>query len=238
MSTEKRDPDTFRPFLPAWLDQLGLSTSEFRIYAHLWRWCRTKTALRPCESSLETMKRTCRLSEDTVWRALAALETLGLIHRKKRYQATNLYSIVWPPPITLKDGVIDSPQSARRLVPAAEGRLIPANVVRNGMSTEGDEYLREEKKSSPPMSICPESLTNPEMQSAATTLRLNQPGVARLYSSFLNVKAPWLQKDRPGMVRADVVDAFTSWCKGSTAGKQAVAALGVAAQPVKDYSRL
>ncbi len=71
------------PFIPAWLDDLGLTASQFRILCHLWR--RGKTF-----SNAETIASACHLKRKTVFTILSELEGRGLIRRTPRPGQTTL----------------------------------------------------------------------------------------------------------------------------------------------------
>ena len=76
-------PSPHLPFIPSWLDDLGLPTSHFRVLCHLWR--RGETF-----SKAETIAQICRLKRDTVFEILSNLEARGLIRRKPRPGQTTL----------------------------------------------------------------------------------------------------------------------------------------------------
>ena len=83
-----------RPLIPSWLDELKLSASEFRICAHLWRRAGKHNT---CYPGAESMARDCRLSRDTVWKALRALERRGLLQRgKSGTRNSNTYRLFTP----------------------------------------------------------------------------------------------------------------------------------------------
>lgn len=84
MSEEPR-----RPFIPGWLDELGLPQSWFRVYCHLWR-------RGDCHSSAGTIATACKMKRSTVFEALAGLETEGLIRRTARPGRTTLIEPVTP----------------------------------------------------------------------------------------------------------------------------------------------
>ena len=71
------------PLIPSWLDEAGLSPTQFRVACHIWRRGRTY-------SNVATIGKVCRLKRDTVFDALADLEKAGLIHRQSRPGQTTL----------------------------------------------------------------------------------------------------------------------------------------------------
>jgi len=64
------------PFIPNWLDDLELTPSEFRLYAHL---CRRGE----CHSKIDTIGQKCGLKRVTICDLLSRLESKGLIERKR-----------------------------------------------------------------------------------------------------------------------------------------------------------
>lgn len=74
------------PFLPAWLDELGLSASEFRVLMTLWSRANRDMV---CWPSVALISSTCRLHADTVWAALRSLEGRELILRRKHSGTRN-----------------------------------------------------------------------------------------------------------------------------------------------------
>ena len=99
MTTEQApDPDANsapcrRPFIPAWLDEAGLTAADFRVLANLWRRAGRRGVCWPAVSSIA---RTCRLDLKTVWAVLRRLEAAGFLRRQKHYRNANEYVLtVW-----------------------------------------------------------------------------------------------------------------------------------------------
>lgn len=116
------------PFIPRWLDELGLAANEFRVLCHLWRRGRGT-----CFPSGETIAQTCRLHPDTVWKVLKKLETQSLIRRRPKTGSRgrhNEYELLVPTDFKCEenhpsdsavsnlhpDRVFDSPKSRGRKV--------------------------------------------------------------------------------------------------------------------------
>lgn len=74
-------------FMPAWLDDAGLTPVQMRVYVHLAR--RGDTW-----SSAATIADICRINRKSVFSALAALEKMGLIRRESRAGETTLITLV------------------------------------------------------------------------------------------------------------------------------------------------
>lgn len=210
-----------RPFLPAWLDDLGLTAQQFRVVLHLWRWARTRCGMKPCTSSIETITSTCRLAENTVWRCIRALENRGLVRRVKRFRRPNEYHLQLPASITAKEGVNISPQTAMLLTTANEG-------VTNHRKRGGGRGLvlgkrRREGNTAPSLPfMLPANLSDAEVQSLAEGFNLGGGAVQRLYAEFCAVKGAWIAKDFPGLSRAGVPDALASYLRHDSRGKKAL----------------
>ena len=71
------------PLIPSWLDEAGLSPTQFRVACHIWR-------RGSIYSNAATIGKVCRLKRDTVFDALADLEKAGLINRQSRPGQTTL----------------------------------------------------------------------------------------------------------------------------------------------------
>lgn len=74
---------TYRPFIPAWLDDAGLSPVQFRVACHIWR-------VGSVYAKAATLAKVCRIKRDTVFEALDYLENAGFIHRQSRSGQTTL----------------------------------------------------------------------------------------------------------------------------------------------------
>ena len=97
------------PFVPSWLDDLGLPTTHFRVLCHLHRRAGKDGRCYPSAPSIATI---CKIHRNTVWPALAKLEELGLIERmKKSFGGSNAYLL--KSPIGTNQGPIESIQSAQ-----------------------------------------------------------------------------------------------------------------------------
>lgn len=79
-------------FIPAAVDEAGLTPQEFRIYVHLAR-LDGKGIEFP---SVENMARACRMNKDTVWAALKALGDRGLILRMSSAGKASKYQLTQP----------------------------------------------------------------------------------------------------------------------------------------------
>lgn len=107
-----------RPFIPAWLDDAGLSAAEIRVFIHLCR--RSENSSGIAWPSYAAMIEKTGLGKSTIRRAIEELERRGLIARLgKRFGGTCQYQIL--PSNSSTTGTIESP-----IVPP-EGQLVSPN---------------------------------------------------------------------------------------------------------------
>lgn len=66
-----------RPFIPSWLDDLGLPAAEFRVFLHLCRRADNSTGI--AWPSYESMIETCGMGKSTIRRAIECLQDRKLI---------------------------------------------------------------------------------------------------------------------------------------------------------------
>lgn len=72
------------PFIPAWLDDLGLDSREFRVYCHVLR-------RGECWEASEEIAEHCRMNRKTVYAVLSRLEARGLVEVEHRPGRTTVY---------------------------------------------------------------------------------------------------------------------------------------------------
>lgn len=93
-----------RPFIPAQLDDYGLPSTTFRVYAAV---CRNAGRDGVCFASVKTLARRCRLHLDTVRASLKTLHELGLVGKKENTGQTTSYTVTplgaWKPSPFIKD---------------------------------------------------------------------------------------------------------------------------------------
>lgn len=80
-----------KPYIPATLDDAGLSPSAFRVYCRI---ARRWSPERGCDESASNMAAACRLKRLTVFRALSELEDAKLIKRTERPGQTTRIDII------------------------------------------------------------------------------------------------------------------------------------------------
>jgi hypothetical protein len=93
-STEKKNA-----FVPAWLDDLGLTPLQFRLYCHISR-------RGQCWEAAGNIAKACCVNRNSVWPALNFLVGAGLVQQERREGQTSILSI------------IPNPDANRRQVPA------------------------------------------------------------------------------------------------------------------------
>jgi hypothetical protein len=132
-----------KPFIPAWLDDFGLPCAEFRVCADLWRRADAKGQ---CYPSGANIMKVCRISENTLWKALKNLEARGLLQRRNTQRA-NLYQMIVPGFATAKGGATENllpsdlreqlPQTEGEQLPQSERQLLPQKRRHKGYPSEG-----------------------------------------------------------------------------------------------------
>lgn len=124
-----------RPFIPAWLDDLGLGPREFRVLCHLWR--RGET-----HSTAATIAAVCRIKRETVFSILTELEKLGLVRREHRQGRTTLIQPV--PPNGTGGRANPSPQTGHPVSPETGRDLFPQTGHHPSPQTGRKGYPRKE----------------------------------------------------------------------------------------------
>ena len=69
-----------KPFIPAWLDDAGLSSAEMRVFIHLLRSADNKNGI--AWSAYKRMTEKTGMGKSTIRRALEELQRRGLITKK------------------------------------------------------------------------------------------------------------------------------------------------------------
>ena len=134
-------------FIPALLDDYGLTPPEFRIFCRISR-------RGVCDESVPNMARGCRMNPDTAWKAIKFLCAVGMVKRTPRHGETTVFEITpmsrWAkPPINR-----DAPDPATRpLVSGATHRKVmgghpPETEGHKGTPPEGTPF-KESKRASP-----------------------------------------------------------------------------------------
>jgi hypothetical protein len=123
-----------RPFIPAWLDDFGLSQGAFRVACNLWRRLNRKTG--QCNPSLHNIGNTCRMSRRQVLRALNELENRQIVTRcKQGYGKTNSYSLRQP-----STGVESAPIDTSQSVPNQHHQSVSNQHLLIGVESAPQRY--------------------------------------------------------------------------------------------------
>jgi hypothetical protein len=123
------------PFIPIWLDDLGLSPGPFRVLCHLWRKRNRKTG--QCNPSLKSIAKACGFKKpDTVSGYLTELRDRGLVSwRKAKFAGSNHYKLLVPIPPS--NGVIDETN-----IPVERGINTPVEWGINTPAERGRKVLQ------------------------------------------------------------------------------------------------
>lgn len=125
------------PFIPAKLDDAGLTAAQFRIVARIAR-------RGDCNESVPKMARGCRLDKGTVWAALSALLDLKFITKTSRPGRSTLYKVasseLWSAPTRNghppeKTGRVAKPDDTH---PKRQGDHPPEKTGHKGYPFEGN----------------------------------------------------------------------------------------------------
>lgn len=184
------------PFIPGWVDDLGLRPTPFRVWMHAWR--RGETY-----SSAATIAKVCRLKRETVFQALAELEAAGLIVRVSRKGQTTLIKPV--PPNGTGPKRDTSPQTGQLVFPETGHHPSP-QTGHKGISPKGSP-----RKGSP---------TSADVAALADSIWKNSPPMARERSSRKEL-IDELSKQRVGMAdEAAILAALELWKKSHSWTKE------------------
>ena len=119
---------SYRPFIPAALDDYGLNSSEFRVLCHLYRRAGKD---RRCYPAAHSIAKTCKLHRDTVWGCIKKLENLGLLQRRKGRRNSNEYTLT-----EIRVGGNKGPTEANELA-ETKGQELTESDGRLSAETEG-----------------------------------------------------------------------------------------------------
>jgi hypothetical protein len=101
-------------FVHSKVDDIGLTTAEFRVYAHLSRRASSNDG---CWAGLDSMAATCRMNRDTVRNALEELRNRGMLRVTDRPGKTKIYHLTnpseWSHPPETRGSPISDPYENR-----------------------------------------------------------------------------------------------------------------------------
>lgn len=122
-SEQKKDGSSF---IHSSLDEAGLTVQEFRVFCHISR----RANGGECYASAESMAAICRIKRDTLFAAIRALESRGMLERESKIGCPTVYRITlakhWhPSPQTGQVEAVTRPPKRDRLGPIPNGDPSP-----------------------------------------------------------------------------------------------------------------
>lgn len=123
MKPEQKDGSSF---IHSSLDEAGLTVQEFRVFCHISR----RANGGECYASAESMAAICRIKRDTLFAAIRALESRGMLERESKIGCPTVYRITlekhWhPSPQTGQVEAATRPPKRDRLGPVPNGDPSP-----------------------------------------------------------------------------------------------------------------
>lgn len=109
------------PFIPIWLDELGLSAAEFRVLCALWRRRNPNTG--QCNPGVDTIAAGCKMNRKTVFKCLKRLEDIELISREHRYRNANHF-ILHVPSVVPNGAPTEETQSSHTSHESSQSELL------------------------------------------------------------------------------------------------------------------
>lgn len=140
MSTDS--PRQTNPFIPAWLDDAGLTAHQFRIFCRIAR-------RGVCHESLKNMAKGCHMKRQTAQDALAALVEINAVVKEKRFGRTSIYTLAPDPKGVLGPTSGTRPERGTNTRPERGTRDLTRKGYYKGIPPKGIQG-RESKASSPP----------------------------------------------------------------------------------------
>lgn len=217
-----------KPFIPSWLDEAGLSATEFRVLCNLWRRAERETLT--CFPSAANIMETCRVAENTLWKVLRSLERKGFLSRTKGRHNSNTYTLVElvvdsaVRSNTTRDGSVP-PQTARE-VPPQKTTCPSPQKERHEVSPPKEIQLREPSGHSH-TPVWSDMIPEPIAGELGTQMGMSPELIRNAYTQFRHIKLAY--RDKAPAVAADAWGIFGQWLRTSTPGRKIVAELKAAA---------
>lgn len=148
-------------FVPSELDDANLSMPAFRVYCHLAR--RTLHSRKDKFPGAPSIAVTCRMNEDTVWRALKELINRGMVKREGRKGTTSRHTLT-APSLWNNDQIADEPEPKTRRKVGGGGKEGAAETEgrhpaeKRGRGVGGNEGVRRYSIQGTPERIAEESV--------------------------------------------------------------------------------
>jgi DNA-binding MarR family transcriptional regulator len=179
MNTATQTTEGFNAiFIHSSLDDAGLTTQEFRVFAHISRRAGSGRAW----AGNKSMSEICQISHNTIDKCLSRLEGMRMVTRMRRPGKTTIYTITPPgqwviptpnkgqlpeetQPTHPKKGVTPTPNEGQHPTQTRDTKDIPLRISKEGPS--GDETPeREAAKGKKPKKPKPERIGMPEFIAA------------------------------------------------------------------------
>jgi DNA-binding MarR family transcriptional regulator len=128
-----------RPFIPASLDDFGLTPPQFRVLCHLHRRAGSNG---DCYPAAHSIAKTCKIHRDTVWKCIKELESAKLIKRSKGRRNSNRYHILASIPVGGKQGPTQANELAEsegQELAESKGRELAESKGRKGYPHKGNQ---------------------------------------------------------------------------------------------------
>jgi len=182
----KREP----LFIPAWIDEMRLTSQEFRVACHVAR-------RGSCYASLPTIAEACRLSANTVRSSLKILVDLDVLSVQKRPGKTAVYSIAETPLPIPNEGIAPLPNGP---IPSFG---TPTKVDRTPLPNEGRGPLPNETYKGTPLKVIP--LRNKESREEKPKAKPKRTA-EKSWLEVLEMEWPGGLKNNP-----EFVELFEQW---------------------------
>lgn len=213
------------PFIPAWLDEAGLTPVQSRVLIHLWRRADRKTGR--CWPGADSIAEKCKIHRDSVWPALKELERRGLLRRQRRTGTSNEFFLFPPGDATGNGGPTgtegptqsletDGPRSLEWDGPRSQesdGRGMQETEGRKGIPIKETQRKNPSEGEAPPHTgFSPLVLSEEERDDICGEFFIDSDAVYAALKVFNRRKATYPTDPR-------TAEAFTGWLETSTYGK-------------------
>lgn len=176
------------PFIPAWLDDLGLTPVQARVLIHLWRRADHKTG--KCWPSAKSIAEKCKIDRDTLWPALEELERRKLLRREVRAGTSNMFYL-FPP---AEGGGIDeglaesaglqSEESAGHPSPESAGQPVAESAGHKGIPIKEPQRREPIVRDQPARERHPLVLSDIELSETSTRFAIGGADLASELRDF------------------------------------------------------
>jgi DNA-binding Lrp family transcriptional regulator len=212
------------PFIPAWLDDAGLTPIQFRVLAHLHRRAGKRGRCWPGSTSIA---KACRISEDSLWPAVKSLEERGFLRREKRRYNSNEYVLLSRSDVTPSNPVTLSPPETGEQSPESRVCESPAQTGERSLECGGckvsswkvqNEVTTKKGVGPHTLSSWPSSLSDRTTAELEIKLRAKPEVLANAYAAFRAAKLTY--RDPAPATEADAIAIFEVWFTTSRSAKR------------------